>query len=64
MVKTVFLLRHVHRLPDREDEKLIGIYSSLLKAAQAVENAKLLPGFKDHPDGFYTVDYVLDEAEL
>lgn len=66
MEETVFLLRHVHYLPGQEDDveyiTIIGIYSSALKAAQAEEKARLLPGFGDLPDGFHTSKYQLDKT--
>ncbi|PZP48151.1 MAG: hypothetical protein DI601_01635 [Azospirillum brasilense] len=32
--------------------KLVGFYSSLQKAEEAVERMRKLPGFRDWPDGF------------
>ncbi|HEY8505603.1 MAG TPA: hypothetical protein VIL46_13545 [Gemmataceae bacterium] len=59
----VYPLWHVHEFEDgREDEKLLGIYSSRELAEEALERARSLPGFRDAPDGFeigcYTVDRV------
>lgn len=62
MAKTVYLLSHVHELsPDQEDLKIIGVYSSEATARAAEARAKLLPGFKRHPDGFNLDPHTLDE---
>ncbi len=57
----VFLLQHVHELPDgEEDVKLIGVYSSEDHAEKAKQRVLTKPGFRDSPEGFsidrYTVD--------
>jgi hypothetical protein len=58
----VFLLWHVHKFPDgEEDEKLIGVYSSRELAEQARERVSLQLGFRDAPDGFLIDPYKLDE---
>jgi hypothetical protein len=56
----VFILWHVHKIKgEREDAKLIGVYSSQRQATLARTRSKLLPGFRDHPRGF-----VIDPYEL
>jgi hypothetical protein len=35
---------------DVADEKLIGVFSTLEKAQEALDNAAKLPGFRDFPD--------------
>ena len=58
--KDVFLLWHVHHFDDgREDEKLIGVYSSEQDARDAHGRVGAQPGFRDHPGGFEIVDYAL-----
>jgi hypothetical protein len=58
----VFLVQHVHTLNDDEDDvKLIGIYSTEERAADAVERARKLPGFCDAPDGFNVDGILVDE---
>jgi hypothetical protein len=58
----VFLLWHVHELPgDEEDEKLIGVYSSLERAEQAQQRAATQRGFRDAPTGFCIDPYAVDE---
>jgi hypothetical protein len=37
---------------DRDEEKLIGIYSTEAKAREAIERLRLQPGFMDYPEGF------------
>ena len=47
----VYVLQHVNILPnDREDVKMIGVYSSLTAAKLAVKRLKIQPGFSTHPD--------------
>jgi hypothetical protein len=51
----IYLLWHTHLdqgLDGGEDVKLIGVYSTELKAREAQERALLLPGFIEHPKGF------------
>lgn len=49
----VYLLWHTHELPNGEDDdKLIGVYSSLEKAEQAQLRAATRPGFRDALEGF------------
>jgi hypothetical protein len=58
----VFLLHHVHALPDgREDVKLIGVYSTLERAEEAMRRTLSLPGFRDAPDCFHIDAYGLDQ---
>jgi hypothetical protein len=73
-MKSVYLVQHLHNLSgDREDIKIIGIYRTERAAIEAIERAKTLPGFNDHPElrnpivdinvesGFYIDEYKLDE---
>ena len=50
---TVYVLWHIHELHDdygaHDEEKLIGIYSTEEKAAEAIEAHKDLEGFRDYP---------------
>jgi hypothetical protein len=48
----IFILWHVHELPDEEDIKLIGVYSTRELAEQAQQRALTQPGFCDAPEGF------------
>jgi hypothetical protein len=58
---TVFVVQHVHELPDgTEDVKLVGVYSSLGHAEAAVARAAAQPGFRDASDGFHIDPYDLD----
>ena len=72
-MRAVFVLQHVHTLPDDvEDVKLIGVYSSRDEALKAVDRQRQHPGFKDFPllvdpsvegrgpDGFHIGEYQLD----
>lgn len=59
---SVFVLHHVHaREGGLEDVKFIGVYSSRVKAQQAVARMVGLPGFADTPDGFHIDEYRLDQ---
>ena len=72
-MKSVFIVQHLHTLPSgEEDVKLIGAYSTLERAREAVRRLKVEPGFRDHPrvidplvedctDGFYIEEYTIDE---
>lgn len=59
---TVWILLHTHDLgDDREDTKMLGVYSSQAAADLAVKRFLALPGFKDAPDGFSIDEYPLDQ---
>lgn len=58
----VFVLQHVHRFDDgEEDVKMIGVFSAKSLAAEAIGHLLMQPGFKEHPDGFQMEEYSLDE---
>ena len=71
----MYVVHHLHTLPSGEENiKLIGVYGSRDSALGAVDRARKLPGFRDHPrlalestdgdpDGFFIDNYVLDEDE-
>lgn len=46
---------------ERDDCMLIGVYASYEKAADAMERAATLPGFRDYPDHFLIDRYPLDK---
>lgn len=56
----VFVLHHTYGPDEEESNKLLGVFSSQVKAEKARAGYLNLPGFKDHPDGYsislYTVD--------
>lgn len=59
----VYTLWHEYQMDDgRDEEKLIGIYSTPEKANAAVEQIRGQPGFKDHPDGFNVYSCELDST--
>lgn len=72
-MRTVFLLQHLHVLPQGEDDvKTIGIYSTEAEALAAIERLRQQPGFAEFPrridplvegfvDGFYLDEYLLNE---
>ena len=58
----VFLVHHVHQLPDdEEDVKLLGVFSSEEKAVFAIDCARSLHGFSEAPDGFSVSKYQVDK---
>ena len=72
-IQSVFVLQHLHVLPNgEEDVKLIGVYRSADAARSAVERLRTQPGFRDHPrivdpkedkdeQGFHIGKYPLNE---
>ncbi|MFN8395022.1 MAG: hypothetical protein U0176_10275 [Bacteroidia bacterium] len=60
-MESVFIVHHSYEQGDCEETKLIGIYSSRLKAEEAVERLRLQPGFKRMPEHFSIDCYQLDE---
>jgi hypothetical protein len=58
-MESIFLL--LHKRPDTNDVKVIGIYSSLELAEAALERTRILPGFLKHPDAFTLDMYPIDK---
>ena len=56
----VFVVQHEHELDGCDKVKFIGVYSSDERARAAVDRAKGLSGFRDHPDGFSVDPYEVD----
>lgn len=58
---SVYLLWHTHELGvHRDDEKLIGVYTSRENAEAAKSRVMNQPGFVDYPGGFEIAEYKLD----
>ena len=58
----VYILQHVHELPDgEEDVKLIGVYSSESAAQGAIARLASKPGFHEHSEGFHVGRYEIDQ---
>ena len=58
MLESVYVLWHIHRMPNGEDdEKIIGVYASNLDARSAQARVSDKPGFIDCPEGFLIVEY-------
>jgi hypothetical protein len=59
----VYVVQHVHESQDgkEEDVKFIGVYRTRSDADAAVSRLRLLPGFRDHPDGFEVTEYELNK---
>jgi hypothetical protein len=72
-MKSVFVVQHLHLLPDGEENVcFIGVYRSLDAAKSAAQRLGTLPGFCMHPQvidprqtdeeqGFYIDEYELDK---
>jgi hypothetical protein len=60
-LNAVFVVHHEYqRYDDRDETKLIGVYSTEAKAKLAIERLRVLPGFSEHPDGFSVDCYPID----
>ncbi len=46
-----------------DNDKCLGVFSSLDNAEQAKQYALTQKGFKDHPDGFCVSEYTIDKQE-
>jgi len=58
----VFLLWHVHEMPDgEEDAKLIGVYATAEDAEAARLRVLPQPGFRDSPEGFQVSRYPIGQ---
>lgn len=61
--KTVYVLRHFHNVGDENtyDIKMLGLYSSVKQAQNAISRYKELSGFSEEPSGFQMDKYTIDE---
>jgi len=58
---SVFVLQHVARANQLDEGvKLLGVYSTLASAEEAVARLRPLLGFASYPDGFSIDEYTLD----
>ena len=46
-----------------DNDKCLGVFSSLENAEQAQQYALTQKGFKDYPDGFCVSEYTIDKQE-
>ena len=51
----------LHNPPETGRVKVIGIYSSVALAEEAIQRARILPGFVDQPDCFTIDGYEVDK---
>lgn len=56
----VFLAWHTSVDSEREDSKLLGVYSSEAKAQTAIDPVRDKPGFRSYPDGFEVSESEVD----
>ncbi len=62
---TVFMLSHVHEFEDgHEDLKIIGFYSSKMKAEEVLAKVQDQPGFRSHPKGFSIDEFTVDSGHI
>ena len=64
-MKGIFIVHHSYQLDNAassEETKLIGVYSSKLKAQQAIRRLRKQPGFKRLPTYFSIDEYWLDQV--
>ncbi|MGL5818301.1 MAG: AbrB/MazE/SpoVT family DNA-binding domain-containing protein [Phycicoccus sp.] len=61
--RTVHVLWHERDEDDAETTKLLGVFSTSDASRAAIEDARRLPGFRNHPDSFMVDTYVIDEAQ-
>jgi len=58
----VFMLWHIHEIPDGEDDaKLIGVYATAEDAEAAKLRVQAKPGFRDLPEGFLVSPYTVGQ---
>ena len=57
----VFVVHHeIQRYDDRDETKIVGVYSTEAKAKLAIERLRVLPRFSEYPDGFSVDCYPID----
>ena len=64
MKTPLYLLWHTYEKESGvEESKLIGVYSSEARAKEALEQVRVQPGFRDHPEGFEIYEDELDMTD-
>lgn len=58
--ESVFILWHVHKVDDADDEKLVGVYRTEEDASSAIQRLAKKPGFIATPEGFRYDRYELN----
>lgn len=62
-MKAVFIVQYERIISEDDEEvKVIGIYSTKVKAEKALEDVKMRGTFKDYSGDFYISKYELDKA--
>ena len=59
--RSVFLVWHCHDLDEEADYKLLGVFSTRVRANERVGRAREEEGFRDHPENFVVDEYELDK---
>jgi len=62
MSKFVYLLQHSSLIDNMLETKIIGVFSTIKEAEQALSDSKALNGFKDFQDDFYIDKYPLNKV--
>jgi hypothetical protein len=60
-MRKVFVLEHSYEKDNVEESKMIGVFSSILLANEAIERLITLPGFQAYPEGFNIDEYTIDK---
>ncbi|MBN8888572.1 MAG: hypothetical protein J0I77_22860 [Rudaea sp.] len=61
-MEKIFIVTHVHDLPNgEEDFKFVGVYATADAANAAVQRARQRTGFEDFPEGFSVDPYVIGQ---
>ena len=61
-MEAVYLLWHIHRMANGDDEeKLIGAYRTEADARTAIARLRHKPGFSETPEGFQIEPYELNK---
>ncbi|MGV8040648.1 MAG: hypothetical protein AB2L07_11390 [Thermoanaerobaculaceae bacterium] len=60
-MSVVYVLLHSHEIQeDKEDIKLIGVYSSAERGRESITRLSSQPGFRESPEGFHLEPYEVD----
>lgn len=57
----LFVVHHIREIGETDEIKLVGIYSTRMRAEDAIRRLTPQPGFRDTPDAFHIDRYRVDE---
>jgi hypothetical protein len=61
-IKLVYLLLHEREDVDGEHIKIIGVFEDHEIASSHINDLRMMPGFKEHPDGFSVEEFTVGEC--